>query len=338
MKRISLDIFRIGKTKDERKTRFEQSNEDRVNMNFKRLQQAIEEVNTEKAESGDTYTKAEADMLLSAKANSADVVPKSGGTFTGDVAFDGVLDITQRRCYATLSSAGWYRVCKIKDIGRGDYSFALDLNICRQFYYANNEQHAIRLVGAWDNFSFVNEDSKSNSQIIKRIRYTRDSNNNGYVDIYYDFSNANIVYCEFAVHGFYPELYTAESLQAVADAPSGETVLTEYTFATITGARVVHAQSSTSFGDAIATIKNIIGDNDITWGVNAANNLHADISNLSSGVVTVFSDGGPAFFVTLGKLNDSYYAAELFTYNYPWRIRIRNVNGTYHAELYYPNY
>lgn len=270
-----------------------------------------------------------------------------GGVPTGpglhvdwNAEFNGVLDVTKRRCEATLSSRGWYRVCKVANIGRGDYSFALDLNICRQFYYADNEQHGIRLIANWDSYSFVNENSKSNTQIITKIRYTRDSNNNGYVDIYYDFTNANIVYCEFAAHGFYPELYTIESLQPVAPSPNGETVLPEYeyTFAANTGMRVVHAQSSTSFGDAIATIKDIIGDNNITYGGNAANNLHAGISGFSSGVVTVFSDGGPAFFVTLGKYTAAYYAAELFTYNYPWRIRIRNVNGTYHAELYYPNY
>lgn len=160
-----------------------------------------------------------------------DSIQTGSMTASGDVTVNGVLDVTNRRCEATLSSAGWYRVCKIANIGRGDYSFAIDLNICRQFYYANNEQHSIRLVGISDNFSFVNEDSKSNTQIIKRIRYTRDSNNNGYVDIYYDFSNANIVYCEFAAHGFYPNVYTIESLQAVADSPSGETVLAENTFA-----------------------------------------------------------------------------------------------------------
>lgn len=164
---------------------------------------------------------------------------------TGGTTFNGVLDVTNRRCEATLSSAGWYRVCKITNIGGGDYSFAIDLNICRQFYYANNEQHSVRLVGISDNFSFVNEDSKSNTQIIKRIRYTRDSNNNGYVDIYYDFSNANIVYCEFAAHGFYPSLYTIESLQAVADAPSGETVLTTYEFSA-NGIRTVTLTSAHS--------------------------------------------------------------------------------------------
>ena len=174
-----------------------------------------------------------------------DSIQTGSMTASGDVTVNGVLDVTQRRCETTLSSAGWYRVCKITTIGRGDYSFAIDLNICRQFYYANNEQHSIRLVGISDSFSFVNEDSKSNTQIIKRIRYTRDSNNNGYVDIYYDFSNANIVYCEFAAHGFYPELYTIESLQSVDPSPNGETVLTTYEF-TANGIRTVTLTSAHS--------------------------------------------------------------------------------------------
>lgn len=158
-------------------------------------------------------------------------VEKAGLQVDWDAEFNGVVDVTQRRCSATLSSAGWYRVCKIATIGRGDYSFAIDLNICRQFYYANNEQHGIRLIANWDSYSFVNENSKSNTQIIKKVRYTRDGNGNGYIDIYYDFSNENNVYAEISVHGVSPELYVTESLQSVAASPSGETVLTEFSFA-----------------------------------------------------------------------------------------------------------
>lgn len=158
-------------------------------------------------------------------------VEKAGLQVDWDAEFNGVVDVTKRRCEATLSSEGWYRVCKIATIGRGDYSFAIDLNICRQFYYANNEQHGIRLIVNWDSYSFVNENSKSNTQIIKNVRYTRDGNGNGYIDIYYDFSSENNVYAEISVHGVSPELYVTESLQSVAASPSGETVLTEFSFA-----------------------------------------------------------------------------------------------------------
>ncbi len=152
--------------------------------------------------------------------------------------FNGVLDVTQRRCYATLSSEGWYRVCKITNIGRGDYSFAIDLNICRQFYYADNEQHGIRLIVNWDSYSFVNETSKSNTQIITKVRYTRDGNGNGYIDIYYESSTENNVYAEISVHGITPGLYSTESLQWVDPYPNGETELTRYEF-TANGIRTV---------------------------------------------------------------------------------------------------
>jgi len=238
MKRISLDIFRIGKTKDERKTRFEQSNEDRVNMNFKRLQQAIEEVNTEKAESGDTYTKAEADTLLSAKANSADVVPKSGGTFTGDVAFDGVLDITQRRCYATLSSAGWYRIIQYNAIANNDAlglnGRIFDIRIVRRYAQTNNEVHKITLLNPYNSFRFVDESSASNNNLITKIRATYNSTTHVmYIDVYYNASSTNNIAAFFDM---YSAMEVSQSrcvsvaFDAVADAPSGETVLTTYDF------------------------------------------------------------------------------------------------------------
>lgn len=261
-------------------------------------------------------------------------------TASGNVTVNGILDVTNRRCEASLSSAGWYRVMKVTS-NTGDWSFAVDFCVARSYANTDNEVHTVKMLQTYGTApTFVNEDSKSNNLSVTAIRYTVDSNGACFVDIRYNANSANTVAVDFTVHTAPSQqpYFTAEQLQSVGDSPSGETVLAEYTFATITGMRVVHAQSSTSFGGATATIKDIIGDNNITYGGNAANNLHADISNLSSGVVSVGSSGGPQFFAMLGKLNDSYYAAELFTYNYPWRIRIRNFNGTYHAELYYPNY
>lgn len=264
------------------------------------------------------------------------------GSTLQDTTVNGVLDVTKRRCYASLSSAGWYRVMKISS-NIDDWSFAVDFCITRSYSSTDNEVHTVKMLLTYGTApSFVNENSKSNNLSVTAIRYTVNSNGVGYVDIRYDANSANTVAVDFTVHTVPSQqpYFTAEQLQEVDASPSGETVLPEYeyTFAANTGMRVVHAQSSTSFGDAIATIKDIIGDNNITYGGNAANNLHAGISGFSSGVVSIASSGGPVFFATLGKYSDAYYAAELFTYNYPWRIRIRNVNGTYHAELYYPNY
>lgn len=264
----------------------------------------------------------------------------SNGLTADNATVNGVLDVTHRRCYASLSQAGWYRVMKISG-NIGDWSVAVDFCVTRSYANTDNEVHAVKMLLTYGTApSFVNENSKSNNLSVTAIRYTVGSNGDSFVDIRYNANSANTVAVDFTVHTVPSQqpYFTAESLQNVAESPSGETVLTKYTFAAITGMRVVHAQSSTSFGDAIATIKDIIGDNNITYGGNAANNLHAGISGFSSGVVSIASSGGPVFFATLGKYSDAYYAAELFTYNYPWRIRIRNVNGTYHAELYYPNY
>lgn len=273
-----------------------------------------------------------------------DSVQANTGTFgsisTGDATVDGVLDVTQRRCYASLSQAGWYRVIKISS-NISDWSFAVDFCVARSYANTDNEVHAVKMLRTYGTApSFVNEDSKSNNISVTAIRYTVDSNGACFVDIRYNANSANTVAVDFTVHivPYLQRYFTAESLQRVDPFPSGETVLAEYTFAAITGMRVVHAQSSTSFGDAIAKIKDIIDDNNITHGGNAANNLHAGISGFSSGVVSISSSGGPVFFAILGKYSDAYYAAELFTYNYPWRIRIRNMNGTYFAEIYYPNY
>ncbi len=152
-----------------------------------------------------------------------------------NVTVDGALDVTPRRCYASLSSAGWYRVMTITSDGRGGWGFAIDFNITRAYDNGNNEVHAVKLLGIWDNFAFTDEVSKTNYHEITKIRYTKDSSNNGYIDIYYGWtgSGSNNVAVDIAVHtnATRQQNFTANSLEAVADAPSGETVVTTYSFA-----------------------------------------------------------------------------------------------------------
>ena len=147
--------------------------------------------------------------------------------------FHGVLDVTQRRCYATLSSAGWYRVLKYAG-GTGGWSFSIDFDITREYSSTNNEVHSVKLLQTYNATpSFVNEASKSNAINVGAIRYTIDSNGVGYVDIRYDANSDNTVTVDFTVHTNPDQqpYFTAESLQNVAQSPRGETVLTEYTFA-----------------------------------------------------------------------------------------------------------
>lgn len=170
---------------------------------------------------------------------------KTGGTVTG------LLDILPRRCYASLSSSGWYRVLTVADHGRANRSWMADINITREFRNENNEVHSIKLMAVFDSFSFADEHSKTNSLGVDKIRYTNNGNT-GYVDIHYSLSNENIVAIDFNIH-VRPDTqpaFTANTLGRVADSPSGETVLSEYRFA-----RNTDAVASPELGEYASTFE-----------------------------------------------------------------------------------
>ena len=149
---------------------------------------------------------------------------------TKDWTVGGVLDVVQRRCSATLSGAGWYRVLQTGN-PNGANSAIIDIKITRNYYYSNNEAHCIRFIKVYQNALFVDETSKSNTLIIDKIRYTTDADH-GYVDVHYTGSSANTLFVDFdvAANLYQKQLIVSESLQSVADAPIGETVVTEYSF------------------------------------------------------------------------------------------------------------
>lgn len=154
-----------------------------------------------------------------------------------DFTVAGVLDVVPRRCYATLSSAGWYRVMDVNvaNVNASKFSVAtiVDINIGTEYWANSNGTHKISLHGVFNNVAFLGEESKSNNMLVSKIRYTYDSSGNGHIDIYYTGTSGNPVWCTFAVHMPYSYQYwfVANNLTAVAASPSGETVLTEYTFA-----------------------------------------------------------------------------------------------------------
>lgn len=167
----------------------------------------------------------------------------------GDATVNGVLDVTPRRCYANLSSAGWYRVFNVTaGLGRAGSAFSIVLHIGRSFDQDNNELHTVTLLANYNNQEFSSEVSNSNSLGITKVRYTADGSNNGHIDIYYDLTAENLVYVDFDVHcrpeKAYLIRYNSVTPTAVADSPSGETVLTEYTFAANTMQQSVTIPSS----------------------------------------------------------------------------------------------
>lgn len=176
-------------------------------------------------------------------------VEKAGLQVDWNAEFNGAFDVTQRRCYAMLSSPGWYRVMKRVLDGAGAWSFSVDFDITRAYTNSNNEVHHVKMLKTYGvNPSFVNETSKTNVLNVTAIRYIIDGNGVGYVDIYYDSYSENMVTVDFTVHvnPAQQQYFTAELLQYVGPSPNGETELARYMFAANTGTPVSFSPTSGS--------------------------------------------------------------------------------------------
>lgn len=123
----------------------------------------------------------------------------------------------------TISASGWYRV--LKHTGSIPDGGIIKFKIGRN---QNGDCHEIDL-HVPHGHSFVNEISTSGTnQGITKIRLTQGSTYL-YVDIYYALSANSIVRVDFIPSGTITQSnIAAETLQSVADAPAGETVLTTY--------------------------------------------------------------------------------------------------------------
>lgn len=186
-----------------------------------------------------------------------DSVQANTGTFgsinTGNATVDGVLDVTQRRCYATLSSPGWYRVMNVNfnyvTFAKFSIGTIVDIAIGTEYWANDNETHKISLYGIFNNPAFVGEESKSNNMLVDKVRYTYDTSGNCHIDIHYIGTSENPVWCSFTVHTphIYQYLFVADNFTSVAPSPNGETVLpeNEYTF-TANGIRTVTLTSAHS--------------------------------------------------------------------------------------------
>lgn len=164
---------------------------------------------------------------------------KAGLQVDWDAEFNGVVDVTPRRCYAQLptsgNSAGWYRVLMLSgdsvDRPLGSPSFVIDITIVRQFGGSNNELHKVSLLAVYNSIAFANETSKSNTVVVDKIRYMRNGEY-GYIDIHYDTSTSNDVAVHFDVKAYpvHSSMFAATTPTAVAASPSGETVLATHNF------------------------------------------------------------------------------------------------------------
>lgn len=157
------------------------------------------------------------------------ITQTGNNSITGDVSINGVLDLTQRRCSATLSSAGWYRVMQTKEVS----GTIIDFRIGRPYDANPAEAHKIsfHIVGGGKS-AFLDETSDTNTLCVDKIRATY-GGGLMYFDVHYNTSSANEVLVYFDVYGKGQANGTsiAMGLESVADAPAGETVLTTHSFA-----------------------------------------------------------------------------------------------------------
>lgn len=174
-------------------------------------------------------------------------MPKSGGEFTGNVTVNGVLDVTPRRCEATLSAAGWYRAIVYNAYDTNSAQGASGEIVTIKIVHTSqvSVQHEISLFMTKDKVAFLNETSHGTTNLVDKIRYTY-AGAVGYVDIHIT-SSSSLTYnvsFDVASRTYAQSLWVAGTLASVAASPSGETVLTEHTFTT-DGARY---QTFTAYG------------------------------------------------------------------------------------------
>lgn len=148
-----------------------------------------------------------------------------------------VVNITHQ-CYAdTLSSAGWYRIMTFANdnstYDQGATGIEVDFHIGRRRTNAREEIHNIKMLCLYDSVKFVDETSAvfdTSYFRIDKIRYTY-SSTNGYVDVHI-IAECPRIRADFEVHcePYFSSYFTSNNFTAVADSPSGETVLTTHNF------------------------------------------------------------------------------------------------------------
>lgn len=178
-----------------------------------------------------------------------DFVPVTGGTFTGNVAFNGTVDVVNRRADASLSSAGWYTIIKYNIGSSTSVKFAtaqiLKIRMGTTYSGTNNCAHEVTMLATYGtNPRFTEELSRSNVNVIDKIRYRYDANNVGWIDVHYAATANNSVWMTFDVGSYNTtqQYWISQNFVPVDDAPStggtADTILTVHTFMGSTAASV----------------------------------------------------------------------------------------------------
>lgn len=224
-------------------------------------------------------------------------------TVTGLTAYNatvnGVLDVTKRRCYNTLSSAGWYRVLTFNsdsaNHSNGYAGSTIDFNIG---YKGQNETHKISLHIVNGNIKFDCENSVSYSQLIDKIRYTKNGAV-GNVDLHI-LGECPGLYVDFIVHDQPAKQYqyVAANLVGVDPSPSGETIVTEHTFSSTAYSKTVSAEGTANGWDYILyTDKTVDATRKITDTVSSYTTVNGFAGYYIANIATPFTMSNADYYV-----------------------------------------
>lgn len=220
---------------------------------------------TDQGELGEYYAEVEAaetqaninDLDTRLTAVESAYLPKTGGTVSGDLTVGGVLDVTQRRADATLSSAGWYNIIKYNIGSSISVKFAtaqiLNIRMGTQYYQSNNSVHEVTMLATYGTSPrFANELSRSNVNVIDKIRYRYGSNNVGWIDVHYAASASNDVWMMFDVGAYNTTqaYWISQNFVPVDDAPAtggtADVILSEHAFIATSGEKVIFTPTNGS--------------------------------------------------------------------------------------------
>lgn len=171
--------------------------------------------------------------------------------------FDKVVDVVQRRADASLSTAGWYNIIKFNIGSSTSVKFAmaqvLNIRIGTTYSNTSNCVHEVTMLATYNtNPRFIDELSRSNVNVIDKIRYRYDANNNGWIDVHYAASNSNDVWMMFDVSAYNTTqaYWISQNFVAVDDAPStggtADVILSEYAFIATSGEQITFTPTNGS--------------------------------------------------------------------------------------------
>ena len=183
--------------------------------------------------------------LLNDRARFGGVPRQAGLEVDWNAQFDGVVDVVNRRASASLSSAGWYNIIKYNIRSSTSVKFAtaqvLNIRIGTTYINTNNSVHEVTMLATYNtNPRFADELSRSNVNLIDKIRYRYDANNVGWIDVHYAASGSNDVWMTFDVGSYNTtqKYWVSQNFTAVDDAPAtgstADTILTTHSFAATT--------------------------------------------------------------------------------------------------------